>query len=189
MLAAHVRDALGLPDGDECDAARLPDGEADAVGGVLSELLRPRTSSTREREQRSHGARESAGCASAGRDTDGTECRNGGSGGSTRSDRLKFSPAIPAQSSIPDLISSDVERKQAAGPEPAAWFHQQFDIKEILIMKRTIAYLSLAAVLAVTAMAQTSGFSKAMYCKACCHGTCGKTCCKSGCTDSCCQSK
>jgi hypothetical protein len=188
VLAADVRDALGLPDGDECDAARLPDGAADAVGGVLSQLLRPRTSSTRGPEQRSHGARESAGSASAGRDADGTECRSGGSGGSARSDRLKFSPAIPAQSSIPDLVSSDVERRPPA-LSPRHGSISNFDIKEILIMKRTIAYLSLAAVLAVTAMAQTSGFTKVMYCKACCHGTCGKTCCKSGCTDSCCQSK
>jgi hypothetical protein len=57
-------------------------------------------------------------------------------------------------------------------------------------MKRTIALLSFAAVLAVTAFAQTAATkAKAIYCNDCCHDKCGQTCCKTGCTDSCCQSK
>ena len=58
-------------------------------------------------------------------------------------------------------------------------------------MKRTIALLSFAAVLAVTAFAQpgTTSHAKATYCNDCCHGKCGQKCCKAGCTDSCCQSK
>lgn len=57
-------------------------------------------------------------------------------------------------------------------------------------MKRTIALLSFAAVLAVTAFAQTAATkAKAIYCSDCCHDKCGQTCCKTGCTDSCCQSK
>ncbi|SPE25442.1 exported hypothetical protein [Candidatus Sulfotelmatomonas gaucii] len=57
-------------------------------------------------------------------------------------------------------------------------------------MKRTLAFLSFAAVLAITALAQTSPLSaKATYCNDCCHGKCGQTCCQGGCTDSCCQSK
>lgn len=56
-------------------------------------------------------------------------------------------------------------------------------------MKRIIVALAFVFVLAVTAIAQTSSFSKGMYCLACCHQKCGDTCCKDGCTDSCCQSK
>ena len=57
-------------------------------------------------------------------------------------------------------------------------------------MKRTLAFLSFAAVLAITALAQTSPLSaKATYCNDCCQGKCGQTCCQGGCTDSCCQSK
>lgn len=57
-------------------------------------------------------------------------------------------------------------------------------------MKRTIAFLSFAAVLAITALAQTSPLSaKGIYCHNCCKDKCGQTCCQSGCTDSCCQSK
>ena len=51
-------------------------------------------------------------------------------------------------------------------------------------MKRTIAYLSLAAI----ARGNRHGSDFRILrpdCKACCHGTCGKPCCKSGCTDSC----
>ena len=56
-------------------------------------------------------------------------------------------------------------------------------------MKRIFGMLSLAAVLAVTAFAQSSTLvSKAANCKACCQDKCGD-CCKDGCTDSCCQSK
>ncbi len=55
-------------------------------------------------------------------------------------------------------------------------------------MKRTIAMISFAAVLAVTAFAQTSK-AKAIYCSDCCKDKCGQTCCQTGCTDSCCQSK
>ena len=57
-------------------------------------------------------------------------------------------------------------------------------------MKRTIALLSFASVLAVTAMAQsaTTG-AKGIYCHDCCKAKCGQTCCQNGCTDSCCQSK
>jgi hypothetical protein len=57
-------------------------------------------------------------------------------------------------------------------------------------MKRTIAFLSFAVLLAITALAQTSPLAaKGAYCSACCKGKCGVSCCKSGCTDSCCQSK
>lgn len=57
-------------------------------------------------------------------------------------------------------------------------------------MKRTLAFLSFAAILAITALAQTSPLSaKGAYCSACCHDKCGQDCCKTGCTDSCCQSK
>ncbi len=57
-------------------------------------------------------------------------------------------------------------------------------------MKRTIGLLSFAAVLAITAFAQTSPLSaKAIVCHNCCHDKCGQTCCQNGCTDSCCQSK
>jgi hypothetical protein len=71
-------------------------------------------------------------------------------------------------------------------PRPPAVHH--FNVKEI-DMKRTFGLLSLALVLGVTAFAQTGAFSKAMYCKGCCHDKCGQTCCKDGCTDGCCQSK
>jgi hypothetical protein len=64
-----------------------------------------------------------------------------------------------------------------------------FNVKGDFKMKRTLAFLSLAMVLGVTALAQTGSFSKAAYCQACCHGKCGQTCCKGGCTDGCCQSK
>lgn len=56
-------------------------------------------------------------------------------------------------------------------------------------MKKAFALFSLAVVLGATALAQTSAFSKAAYCQACCHGKCGQTCCQDGCTDSCCKSK
>jgi hypothetical protein len=56
-------------------------------------------------------------------------------------------------------------------------------------MKRTLAYLSLAAVLTVTAFAQTSAFSKAKDCKGCCGDKCGQSCCPDGCTGDCCQGK
>ncbi|HKF49565.1 MAG TPA: hypothetical protein VKB38_19550 [Terracidiphilus sp.] len=56
-------------------------------------------------------------------------------------------------------------------------------------MKRMFALGSLAVVLGVTALAQTSAFSKGAYCRACCGDKCGQTCCQGGCTDSCCQSK
>lgn len=57
-------------------------------------------------------------------------------------------------------------------------------------MKRTIAFLSFAAVLAITAVAYSSPLSaKAIYCHNCCKDKCGQTCCQGGCTDSCCQSK
>ena len=58
-------------------------------------------------------------------------------------------------------------------------------------MKRTIAVLSFAAVLAATAFAQPGiANAKAIYCSDCCHQKCdGKTCCKGSCNESCCQSK
>jgi hypothetical protein len=57
-------------------------------------------------------------------------------------------------------------------------------------MKRTLAFLSFAAILAVAAIAHTSPLgAKAIYCNDCCKGACGQTCCQNGCTDSCCQSK
>jgi hypothetical protein len=56
-------------------------------------------------------------------------------------------------------------------------------------MKRIVAMLSFAAVLGVTALAQTSSFSKGAYCHNCCKDKCGQTCCQNGCTDGCCQSK
>jgi len=56
-------------------------------------------------------------------------------------------------------------------------------------MKRTLALISFAAVLAVTALAQAPAAAKAIYCHNCCQGQCGQTCCQDGCTDSCCQSK
>lgn len=55
-------------------------------------------------------------------------------------------------------------------------------------MKRTLALISFAVVLAVTAIAQAPA-AKAIYCHNCCQGQCGQTCCQDGCTDSCCQSK
>lgn len=57
-------------------------------------------------------------------------------------------------------------------------------------MKRTIAMLSFAAVLAATAFAQPgTAKAKAIYCLDCCHAKCGQTCCKNGCNESCCESK
>ncbi len=57
-------------------------------------------------------------------------------------------------------------------------------------MKRTIAILSFAAVLAATAFAQAgTSRAKAIYCNDCCHARCGQSCCQNGCTDSCCESK
>jgi hypothetical protein len=56
-------------------------------------------------------------------------------------------------------------------------------------MKRIVAMLSFAAVLGVTALAQTSSFSKGAYCHNCCKDKCGQSCCQKGCTDGCCQSK
>ena len=53
-------------------------------------------------------------------------------------------------------------------------------------MKRTLAYLSLAAVLGVTAFARTSS-SANTGCKDCCKDKCGQTCCKDGCTGNCCK--
>ena len=55
-------------------------------------------------------------------------------------------------------------------------------------MKRTLALISFAVVLAVTAIAQAPT-AKANNCKNCCQGQCGQTCCQSGCTGSCCQGK
>ncbi len=55
-------------------------------------------------------------------------------------------------------------------------------------MKRTIALLSFAVVLAVTAIAQVPS-AKGANCSACCQGQCGQSCCQNGCTDSCCQGK
>ncbi len=57
-------------------------------------------------------------------------------------------------------------------------------------MKRTLAAISFAAVLAITAFAQSYTTSvKAAYCASCCHGQCGLSCCQHGCTDNCCNSK
>jgi|SRR6516162_9871400 len=56
-----------------------------------------------------------------------------------------------------------------------------------LTMKRTLAYLSLAAVLGVATFAQTSSFAKNTNCKDCCKDNCRQTCCKDGCTGSCCK--
>jgi hypothetical protein len=61
-------------------------------------------------------------------------------------------------------------------------------VKEKKQMKRTLALISFAVVLAVTAIAQAPA-AKAIYCHNCCQGQCGQTCCQDGCTDSCCQSK
>jgi hypothetical protein len=56
-------------------------------------------------------------------------------------------------------------------------------------MKRTIAFLSLAFVLTVTAFAQTSQLKTAKAaCGACCGGSCTSACCQHGCGD-CCQGK
>ena len=57
-------------------------------------------------------------------------------------------------------------------------------------MKRTIALLSFAAVLAVTALAQSAtAKAKGANCQDCCKDKCGQSCCQKGCNDSCCQSK
>ena len=42
-------------------------------------------------------------------------------------------------------------------------------------MKKVFALFSLAVVLGVTALAQTSAFSKAAYCSNCCQDKCGQT--------------
>ena len=56
-------------------------------------------------------------------------------------------------------------------------------------MKRTIAFLSLAIVLAVSAVAQASQFkSMKADCGACCAGGCCQSCSQSGCGD-CCKNK
>ena len=56
-------------------------------------------------------------------------------------------------------------------------------------MKRTLAYLSLAVVLGVSAFAQASSLANNASCKDCCKDKCGQTCCKDGRTASCCKSK
>ncbi len=68
-------------------------------------------------------------------------------------------------------------------------------------MKRTIAFLSLSLVLAVTAFAHPShqptksGSGACAACcsdacaKSCCSDGCAKTCCPEGCGDDCCQGK
>ncbi len=56
-------------------------------------------------------------------------------------------------------------------------------------MKRTIAALSIALVLAVTAIAQSPRSAKNADCGSCCGSTCGQTCCQGGCNGSCCQGK
>lgn len=55
-------------------------------------------------------------------------------------------------------------------------------------MKRTLALISFATVLAVAAIAQAPA-AKTINCQNCCQGQCGQTCCQDGCTDSCCQGK
>jgi len=56
-------------------------------------------------------------------------------------------------------------------------------------MKRTITFLSLALVLAVTAYAQTSqGKTAKASCGACCGGNCTHSGCSDGCGD-CCKGK
>lgn len=56
-------------------------------------------------------------------------------------------------------------------------------------MKRTIAFLSLAVVLAVSAVAQASQFkSNKAACGACCAGDCCQSCSQSSCGD-CCKGK
>jgi hypothetical protein len=64
----------------------------------------------------------------------------------------------------------------------------KYPVKEKKQMKRTLALISFAAVLAVTAIAQAP-VAKAINCHNCCKGECGQTCCQDGCTDSCCQGK
>jgi hypothetical protein len=67
------------------------------------------------------------------------------------------------------------------------------NVKEIL-MKRTIAFLSLMLVFTVVAFGQTSQLKslKAACCSTCCAAGCGDGCCPGGCPDdcgSCCQGK
>jgi 4-hydroxy-3-methylbut-2-enyl diphosphate reductase IspH len=62
------------------------------------------------------------------------------------------------------------------------------NVKEIH-MKRTIAFLSLGLVLAVTAIAQTSQLKAVnAACGACCGDNCSQSCCPDGCGD-CCNGK
>jgi hypothetical protein len=61
-------------------------------------------------------------------------------------------------------------------------------VKEKNQMKRTLALISFATVLAVAAIAQAPA-AKTINCQNCCQGQCGQTCCQDGCTDSCCQGK
>ena len=51
-------------------------------------------------------------------------------------------------------------------------------------MKKIFALASLVLILGVTALAQTSAFSKGADCKSCC-GNCDPSCCKDGCGDCC----
>jgi len=53
-------------------------------------------------------------------------------------------------------------------------------------MKRTIALLSFAAALVVTAFAGAQTI-KAANCGNCCGDNCGQSCCQGGCTGSCCK--
>jgi hypothetical protein len=70
----------------------------------------------------------------------------------------------------------------------ARFVNRIIDVKEIQ-MKRTIAFLSLGLVLAVTAIAQTSQLKVVKAaCGACCGGNCSQSCCPDGCGD-CCKGK
>jgi uncharacterized membrane protein len=70
----------------------------------------------------------------------------------------------------------------------ARFVNRIINVKEIS-MKRTIAFLSLGLVLAVTAIAQASQLKAVKAaCGACCGGNCSQSCCPDGCGN-CCKDK
>jgi hypothetical protein len=56
-------------------------------------------------------------------------------------------------------------------------------------MKRTIASISFAALIAIASLVHAAPSTAKAACDDCCKGKCGQTCCQDGCTGSCCQGK